>query len=212
MGPIREAFLTAASSAVALVGEAAVAAAWEKPSALAEFRVSGLAGHLARQVIQAPVVLATPVPDEPPRSLLEHFTGSSWTTGSIDDEVNVNVRRKGEREAAEGQAALVARAAAALEELRPALAAEPVDRVVRLPWAEWSLTLNDYLVTRLVEIAVHNDDLAVSVGLPTPPLPAEVLDPVLDVLTRLAVHRHGPVAVLRALSRAERAPATIAAI
>lgn len=212
MGPIREAFLTAASSAVALVGEAAVAAAWEKPSALAEFRVSGLAGHLARQVIQAPVVLATPVPDEPPRSLLEHFTGSSWTTGSIDDEVNVNVRRKGEREAAEGQAALVARAAAALEELRPALAAEPVDRVVRLPWAEWSLTLDDYLVTRLVEIAVHNDDLAVSVGLPTPPLPAEVLDPVLDVLTRLAVHRHGPVAVLRALSRAERAPATIAAI
>lgn len=212
MGPIREAFLTAASSAVALVGEAAVAAAWEKPSALVEFRVSGLAGHLARQVIQAPVVLATPVPDEPPRSLLEHFTGSSWTTGSIDDEVNVNVRRKGEREAAEGQAALVARAAAALEELRPALAAEPVDRVVRLPWAEWSLTLNDYLVTRLVEIAVHNDDLAVSVGLPTPPLPAEVLDPVLDVLTRLAVHRHGPVAVLRALSRAERAPATIAAI
>lgn len=212
MGPIREAFLTAASSAVALVGEAAVAAAWEKPSALVEFRVSGLAGHLARQVIQAPVVLATPVPDEPPRSLLEHFTGSSWTTGSIDDEVNVNVRRKGEREAAEGQAALVARAAAALEELRPALAAEPVDRVVRLPWAEWSLTLDDYLVTRLVEIAVHNDDLAVSVGLPTPPLPAEVLDPVLDVLTRLAVHRHGPVAVLRALSRAERAPATIAAI
>lgn len=29
---------------------------------------------------------------------------------------------------------------------------------------------------------------------------------------RLAVRRHGPLAVLRALSRAERAPATIAAI
>jgi hypothetical protein len=33
-----------------------------------------------------------------------------------------------------------------------------------------------------------------------------------DLLSRLAVRRHGPTAVLRALSRAERAPATIAAI
>jgi len=35
---------------------------------------------------------------------------------------------------------------------------------------------------------------------------------VLDLLCRLAVHRHGAVAVLRALSRAERAPASIAAL
>ena len=37
-------------------------------------------------------------------------------------------------------------------------------------------------------------------------------DAVLALLTRLAARRHGPAAVLRALSRAERAPATIAAI
>ncbi len=35
--------------------------------------------------------------------------------------------------------------------------------------------------------------------------------PVLGLLTRLAVRRHGPTAVLRALCRSERAPATIAA-
>jgi hypothetical protein len=34
---------------------------------------------------------------------------------------------------------------------------------------------------------------------------------VIDLLARLAVRRHGPTAVLRALSRAERAPGTISA-
>jgi hypothetical protein len=67
-------------------------------------------------------------------------------------------------------------------------------------------------VTRLLEIAVHTDDLAVSVGVPTPSLPAAVLDPVLHLLLRLAARRHGPTAVLRALSRAERAPVNISAL
>jgi hypothetical protein len=38
-----------------------------------------------------------------------------------------------------------------------------------------------------------------------------VLDPVLGLLTGLAARRHGPTAVLRALSRSERAPASISA-
>lgn len=211
MGSIREGFLSAADAVVTLLGDEAVAAAWDEPSALAEFRVSGLAGHLASQVTRMPLVLAAPVPDEPPRSVVEHYLHSAWIEAGIDDEVNVNIRRGGEQEAAEGPAALAERAAAALAEARRALAAEPADRVVRLPWANWSLTLDDYLLTRLIECVVHMDDLAVSVGLPTPSLPPEVIEPVLDVLTRVAVRRHGPVAVLRALSRSERAPTTIAA-
>lgn len=100
----------------------------------------------------------------------------------------------------------------ALAELRRRLPTEPADRLVRAPWMTWSLTLDDFLLTRMLEISVHCDDLAVSVGVPTPPLPAAVTQPVLDLLCRLAVRRHGSTAVLRALSRAERAPATIAAI
>jgi hypothetical protein len=49
-------------------------------------------------------------------------------------------------------------------------------------------------------------------GISTPPLPAAVLDPVLALLTQVAVRRHGQTAVLRALSRSERAPATISAL
>ena len=64
----------------------------------------------------------------------------------------------------------------------------------------------------MMEIAVHNDDLACSVGLPTPVLPDHVTDTVVVLLARLAVGRHGPFAVIRSLSRAERAPASVAAI
>jgi hypothetical protein len=45
----------------------------------------------------------------------------------------------------------------------------------------------------------------------TDTMPPQVTDTVLVLLTRLATHLHRPHAVLRALSRAERAPATIAA-
>jgi len=43
-------------------------------------------------------------------------------------------------------------------------------------------------------------------------LPDPAFDPVLVLLARLAARRHGQVALLRALARAERAPAAINAI
>ncbi|MEV1178188.1 hypothetical protein AB0J09_58395, partial [Nonomuraea sp. NPDC049784] len=95
--------------------------------------------------------------------------------------------------------------------LTAALPTEPAGRVVELPWSGWALRLDDFLLTRLVELVVHSDDLAASVGLDAPELPSSVIDPVVELLARLAVHRHGPTAVIRTLSRAERAPATISA-
>ena len=107
--------------------------------------------------------------------------------------------------------ALAARVDAAIEELTGSLATA-ADRPVRIPlWGPWSLLLDDLLVTRMMELAVHSDDLAVSVGTATPAPPERAVDTVIQLLSRLAVRRHGPTAVLRALSRAERAPATVAA-
>ncbi|SCL38214.1 TIGR03083 family protein [Micromonospora rhizosphaerae] len=211
MHPIRTVYLTAARSAVELLAAPAVAQRWDSPSALAEFRVGGLAGHLAWQLLAVPGVLAEPVPAGEPVGLLGHYARGTWIGAALDDEVNVGVRRSGERVAADGPEALVADARATVEELAVALPAEPDGRVVHFARGPWSLTLEDYLTTRLMEIAVHSDDLAVSVGVPTPELPAEVLDPVLALLARLAVRRHGQPAVLRALSRAERAPANVTA-
>ena len=82
---------------------------------------------------------------------------------------------------------------------------------ILVPWQGWALTAHDFLVTRLMETVVHSDDLAASVGLPTPDFPDAVVTPVLDLLTTLAVRRHGATALVRTLARPQRAPATVAA-
>lgn len=123
----------------------------------------------------------------------------------------MGIRASGVRYAADGPEELVSAVRAAVDELAAALPVEPAGRVVHLARGPWSLALDDYLTTRLMELAVHSDDLAVSVDVPTPELPAQALDPVVSLLARLAVRRHGQPAVLRALSRAERAPANVTA-
>ncbi|GAA4604097.1 hypothetical protein GCM10023195_13880 [Actinoallomurus liliacearum] len=204
-------FLAVARSAAALLRDPAVAARWSEPSALPEFGVSGLAGHLAYQVLAIPQILAQPVPREPCVPLLEHYARVDWIDAGPDADINVRIRRGGEERAVGGPEALAAEVDAVIERSAADLAAEP-DRPVRLPfWGPWSLTLDDLLISRMMELAVHSDDLAVSVGIPTPALPRSAVETVVDLLTRLAVRRHGPTGVLRALSRAERAPATIAA-
>lgn len=212
MTSIRDAYLDAAASAGTLLRDPAVAAAWDRPSALAEFSVRGLAGHLAAQVFIVKPALAEPLSDEPAIGLLDHYGRAKWLGADINDEVNVDIRAGGERQAAGGPAELVARVDATIEELTRVLRAQPSARVVTVPWTGWSLRLDDFLTTRLMEIAVHSDDLAVSVGVPAPELPLAALDPVVVLLSRLALRRHGQAALLRALSRAERAPAAIAAL
>ena len=95
--------------------------------------------------------------------------------------------------------------------MRAQLAAEPADRVVVVSWGRWPLTLDHMLMTRIMEIAVHCDDLACSIGRPGVELPDVAADLAAELLVKLAIRRHGQAAVLRGLSRAERAPHSIAA-
>ncbi|GAB3081640.1 hypothetical protein GCM10027053_53030 [Intrasporangium mesophilum] len=106
---------------------------------------------------------------------------------------------------------MLAGVVAARKALPELLAAAPEDRAVLIPWQGWSLALDDFLVGRMMEIVVHGEDVAASLGVPAPSLPAAVLDPVLGLLAHLAVRRHGQAAVVAALTRTERAPATISA-
>jgi Mycothiol maleylpyruvate isomerase N-terminal domain len=211
MTPIMTAYLDAADCTARVLADPVVAAAWAAPSSLADMTVGALAGHLARQIFNVRVALATTDRADSPISLLQHYALVEWIEAGHDDEANVSVRRSSEREAAVGPGVLATRAADAARELRSELAAQPADRAVFLPWGPWSLTLEDLLRTRLLEIAVHHDDLACSVGRPIEDLPAAATDAAVALLAVLAVRKHGATAVLRALSRAERAPATIAA-
>jgi hypothetical protein len=209
---IRDSYLDLADSAAGLLADPAVAAGWNEPSALRYYQVSGLAGHLAGQIFFIDRVLAAPVPAEPPIPLLEYYGRVEWLTADQDDPVHVRIRTGSVQSAADGPAALADRARATVARLRDTLPAAPEDRTVRLPtWGPYSLRLDDFVTSRLLELVVHVDDLAVSAGVATPALPAPATETVIDLLSRLAVRRHGTTAVIRALARAERAPATIAA-
>ena len=69
----------------------------------------------------------------------------------------------------------------------------------------------DVSVDKLVELLVHSDDLAVSIGVPSPEFDEAPADLVVSVLARFARRRHGTAPVLRALARQERAYGSIAA-
>ena len=212
MAHIRELYLTAAESAAKLIATPQVAAAWHEPSALPKLTVQGLAGHLAGQIFFIPKVLAEPVPTEEIIPIHDHYARVSWIGSDLDDPFNVGIRTSGEKDAADGPAALASRVEAVVEELRALLPSAPSRPVRRPTWGPWSISLDDFVTSRLLEVVVHCDDLAYSVGVPTPELPAEAVETVVDLLSRIALRRHGATNVVRALSRAERAPASISAI
>ncbi|MEV6551793.1 maleylpyruvate isomerase N-terminal domain-containing protein [Streptomyces sp. NPDC051597] len=209
---MRELYLSVADTVAKLLAAPEVAYGWHQPSALAKLSVQGLAGHLAGQVFFIPTVLAEPVPTEPAISIHEYYARVSWIGSDLDTPFNQAIRSGGEEEAADGPGALAARVAACVEELRGTLPNAP-DRLVRRPtWGPWSISLDDFIASRMLELVVHCDDLAHSVGLPTPQFPAPAVETVVDLLSRIALRRHGATNVLRALSRSERAPASISAL
>jgi hypothetical protein len=209
---VRELYLTAAETAATLLGAPEVAAAWDEPSALAKLSVRGLAGHLAGQIFFIPKMLAEPIPAEPLIPINEYYARVSWIGSDIDDPFNELIRVSGEKDAAGGATALAAEVHACVRDLRRTLPTAPGRPVRRPTWGAWSISFDDFVTSRLLEIVVHSDDLAYSVGVPTPDFPAEAFETVVDLLSRIALRRHGTVNVLRALSRAERAPTSISAL
>ena len=202
-------FAAAAATVATLLARPEVAAAWDRPSALAEWKVSGLAGHLGDQAPLVVTLLRAAESDQEPITLDEHYRRAVWVGAAVDDDVSVSIRAAGERDAAEGPDALLTRVVEAVELLPDVLAATRPDRAVLIPWQGWAVRRDDFLLSRMMEITVHSDDLAASVGISAPSMPEAVLGPVLGLLTRLAVRRHGQSAVVAALTRAERAPAAI---
>jgi hypothetical protein len=209
-------FLLAAETVLDLVGRMEVVSRWSEPSALPGLTVAGLASHLASQVltVHAAVTSGTAVSEERPVPLLEHYKRAAWVRSGPEDPANVAIRESAERSAGVGHGPLVASVQTALDDLRAAFTqALPagLPPAIRMPAWDWSLSFEDFLVTRVMEIVVHSDDLAVSVDVAPPTLPEAVLGPVLALLVGVSLQRHGQAAVVRALSRSERAPASISA-
>ncbi|MGW6931640.1 maleylpyruvate isomerase N-terminal domain-containing protein [Lentzea sp. NPDC054927] len=208
---IREDFLTTARITLDLLRHQQVGKNWGRPSALPEFGVSGLAGHIGYQVLPLPDMIAAPVGDEPVVPLMEHYARANWTELDVDSEFHTRIRAGGEKIATEGQEALCGQFEDTLRNLEKSLPGSE-NRPVRMPhWGPWAVTLDEYLVSRMMEFVVHSDDLAVSVGAETPEFPRRVNETVIDLLTRMSLNKHRAIDVVRALSRKERAPQDITA-
>jgi mycothiol maleylpyruvate isomerase-like protein len=198
---LRDTFLSTLVAVQRVVASREVGARWNEPSALAAWSVRGLAGHLVRACLVVEQYLDRPAPaNTEPISPAAYFAP---ITSDITAAANVAIRQRGEELAAAGQAHLANEMEALLERLTERLPREPEERRVQVAGGV-TMRLDDYLVTRLVELTVHVGDLAVSVGRNTPILPTEAWETAISALVSIARFRHGDVAVLHALSRRER--------
>jgi hypothetical protein len=204
--------ISAVDRVAELVSRPQIAHYWDEESSCEGMTVGGLARHLIAQAEHVVTLLSPGAPTRPDAETLGisgHYARSAWAHSDLDDPVNTSMRDRANAQGATGYGAAAAALADARSRLPETLAGAP--EFAFLAWQGWSLATDDFLVTRLMEIVVHSDDLAVSVGLPTPAFGADVLDPVLRLLSTLSVQRHGEVALVRTLTRPQRASRDVTA-
>ena len=202
MTDIRNTFLATSRLALDFVRSERIGQRWDGPSALREFTLRGLVGHLYRATGSVEAYLGRGEPSGPPITTASYYH-QAVDVPDIDSALHRAVRQRGEEAAAEGHAALVGGWSEMLERLVDRMEREPEARLVEV-FKGLVLTLDDYLVTRVVELVVHVDDIAASIDLPAPVLPEEAYDAAIGCLVEVARLRHGDVAVVRALTRRER--------
>lgn len=204
------AFVGAARTALALIGRDEVRARWDAPSVLPKMSVGMLACHLGRQLERAAEILPVAGAGEPIGEAAEHYRRAAWVAATSLDDPSMD-RSTDERQAADGFDAMTVRCDAAFKSVDALLTAGRAAPVVTIPWQGWSLRRADFVLTRLVEIVVHSDDLARSVDIAMPEFAPDAFVPVLHLLADLAAARHGQSALISALTRRERQPDTISA-
>ena len=179
---------------------------FDAPSALAELSVRGLAGHLLRAMTTVETYLEAPAPPDPPEagllSAAGYYAAVLTPDRDLGSDFNRAIRQRAMESAPDRADDFVLEWADTAARLSSRLDQEPDERLVQV-YGGHVLTLDDYLVTRLVELVVHADDLAISLAEAPPELPGAAAV-VIATLVAVARLRHGDTAVVRALTRRER--------
>jgi uncharacterized protein (TIGR03083 family) len=201
MNETRSIFLEAFEAAGQLLSRPELEAAWDGPSALPYFSLRGLAGHTVRAGARVLVYLDEPAPEAAtPIPAPAYFRDA---LRSMDETDNLRVRSDGEATAQDGWAQLVAEHHRLSERLRSRLETEPADRILKV-FGENVMRLDDYLATRIVELVVHSEDLAATLGFADFGAPERAIDVAINHLVDVARLTHGDRQVLMALARRER--------
>jgi hypothetical protein len=198
---IRKVYLATCAASLELLAEPAVAVHWSEDSVLPEFTIGNLAGHLARSTMQVESFLDAEEPGGEAITAVEYY---ARLEGVHDrgSELNVGVRERSAEVAALGPDRLVAAVGDTIERLRRRLPREPDTR--QLAAFGRTLQLDEYLRTRLVELTVHIDDLALSIRVEAPAVPTEAYASAIATLVEVGRSKYGDLGVLRALTRRER--------
>jgi hypothetical protein len=116
------------------------------------------------------------------------------------------LRDDAERRAGYGPEAVGARFHGVVSRLTDRLPGEPAQRLVPI-WTvpDGATSLETYVATRVVELVVHTDDLASSVGLAPVSVPGDAATAAIGVFVEMARCRSGDLDVIRAFARSERA-------
>jgi hypothetical protein len=203
---VRDAFLGATAEARGLIASRAVAAQWREPSALPELTIGALAGHLARAAFVVVSYLDASSDADPEAATTtadQYFEAVLGAAAAAEGATDAGIRVRAAEEAAAGRDALVERVDGTLLELDRRFGSEPAERAVQVA-LDIVMPLDEYLVTRMVELVVHSDDLATSVGLETPEFDAMTMACVVGCLLAMVRARHGDIAVVRGFARRER--------
>lgn len=199
MNSTRSAYLHCYAALRPLALSPELSARWEQESCLSEMSVRSLAGHLIARTGGAVLdYLESEVDDgaEPIEAPAYYAT----VLNGLDD---AQVRIRGEEAAPDGPAGLLARYEGIVADLGPRLEDEPPERLMKV-FGDLVMRVDDYLVTRICEILVHADDLAISLDMEPPEFPQLAWDLTFDHLLGVARMRHGDNAVLMSLTRRER--------
>ena len=198
---VRGLVVEAVEASAALMRCDQVAARWDEPSALAGMTVGALCAHLVRAAGSVLAYLDRTDPAARPDGAL--LTPVTYFHAAIDSPIHERIKDVSATEATAGHGEVASRCAEVAAALRIRLAEESSDRLVGALGGRM-LSLDDFCRTRLIEVLVHLDDLAASVGLPRPDTSEEGTAIVIDILIGISRMLHGDWAVLHALAREER--------
>jgi len=198
---VRSMVIETAAAAADLIAAPEVAQKWDDPSALDGMTIGALAAHLIRATGATLAYLDRTDPAERPTD--ELLTKATYFHAAIDSPIHERIREVSADEAAVGPDDLTAKARDVADQLATRLPAEPEGRLVGALGGRM-LTLDDFCRTRMIEIGMHIEDLAHSIGVATPELSPDVTAEIIDIVVDIARHKHGDWGVIHALARAER--------
>lgn len=198
-------FLELGDTVGGLLSHPDLAERWEEPSALEGLTIGAVAAHLGRAFTTTWLYLQAD-----PIGFDDHIDASSYFHAAFDRsaedlaELNAGIAQRAHDDAEVGQEGVLRVHERTTADLKLRLVGMPAERGIEV-FDDICMPLDDYLVTRMVEVLVHTDDLAVSLGIEAPTYAPDVVDLVMVALLGVARERHGDVAMLREFTRGERA-------